>query len=156
LRDGKTDEKPLKHRSGRVYLLSPLALISPQIASTTLTHLNTAFASSSASKTLDGPKKVPDAKWVRPTEDERDRGILIIVEVAGTPKQITWHRKGDYFATVSVDGECTCAVSGHAASRGGLMRVLDLRRVRGSCEQVRLGPSGIETSDSIALQEDQG
>jgi ribosome biogenesis protein ERB1 len=66
--------------------------------------LNTAFASSSASTTQNEPKKIPDAKWVRPTEDERDRGILIIVEVAGTPKQITWHRKGDYFSTVAVDG----------------------------------------------------
>jgi ribosome biogenesis protein ERB1 len=91
--------------SGRVYLLSPLALVSPTVAQTTLTHLNTAFASSSASTAQNEPRKAPDAKWVRPTEDERDRGILVIVEVAGTPKQITWHRKGDYFSTVAVDGE---------------------------------------------------
>lgn len=39
--------------------------------------------------------------------------MLVIVEVAGTPKQITWHRKGDYFATVAMDGElfkCSDAV----------------------------------------------
>lgn len=89
-----------------MYLLSPLALVSPTVAQTTLTHLNTAFASSSASTAQNEPRKAPDAKWVRPTEDERDRGILVIVEVAGTPKQITWHRKGDYFSTVAVDGEC--------------------------------------------------
>jgi ribosome biogenesis protein ERB1 len=93
--------------SGRVYLLSPLALVSPAVAQTTLIHLNTAFSSSSASTAQNEPKKVPDAKWVRPTEDERDRGILIIVEIAGTPKQITWHRKGDYFSTVAVDGTFT-------------------------------------------------
>jgi ribosome biogenesis protein ERB1 len=92
--------------AGRIYLLAPLALISPHVAQTTLTHLNTAFSSSSASTTniASGKPVVPDAKWVRPSEDERDRGMMIIIEVQGTPKQVTWHRKGDYFATVAVDG----------------------------------------------------
>lgn len=93
--------------AGRIYLLSPLPLISPQIASTTLTHLNNAFSSSSATVKANGEKpKTPDAKWVRPTEEERDRGIMIIIEVAGTPKQVAWHRKGDYFSTVAIEGEC--------------------------------------------------
>ncbi|GHJ86880.1 hypothetical protein NliqN6_3282 [Naganishia liquefaciens] len=92
--------------AGRIYLLAPLALISPLVAQTTLTHLNTAFSSSSASTTNNaGKPQVPDAKWVRPSEDERDRGMMVIIEVQGTPKQVTWHRKGDYFATVAVDGK---------------------------------------------------
>lgn len=92
--------------AGRIYLLAPLALISPHVAQTTLTHLNTAFSSSSASTINNtGKPQVPDAKWVRPSEDERDRGMMVIVEVQGTPKQVTWHRKGDYFATVAVDGK---------------------------------------------------
>lgn len=75
------------------------------MAQATLTHLNTAFSSSSASTSnTAGKPQVPDAKWVRPSEDERDRGMMVIVEVQGTPKQLTWHRKGDYFASVAVDG----------------------------------------------------
>jgi hypothetical protein len=31
--------------------------------------------------------------------------LWVIIEVQGTPKQVTWHRKGDYFATVAVDGK---------------------------------------------------
>jgi ribosome biogenesis protein ERB1 len=105
-----TTRIPCEHRltsrsAGRIYLLAPLALISPHVAQATLTHLNTAFSSSSASTTTAGKPTVPDAKWVRPSEDERDRGMMIIVEVQGTPKQLTWHRKGDYFASVAVDGK---------------------------------------------------
>lgn len=90
--------------TGRVYLLAPLALVSPSVAQTSLTHLNTGFASSSASTSASTlPKSAPPAKWVRPSEEERDRGILVVVEVQGTPKQVTWHRKGDYFSTVATD-----------------------------------------------------
>lgn len=89
--------------TGRVYLLSPLALVSPAVAQTTLTHLNAGFASSSASNNTNAGKQAPDAKWVRPSEEERDRGIMVVIEVAGTPKQVTWHRKGDYLSTVAGD-----------------------------------------------------
>jgi ribosome biogenesis protein ERB1 len=91
--------------SGRVYILAPLVLTSPSIAQTTLTHINTGFSSSSATTTTEGVKVAPDAKWTRPSEAERDRGIMLMIEVQGTPKQVTWHRKGDYFSTVAVDGE---------------------------------------------------
>ncbi len=89
----------LTYSAGRVYILAPLVLTSPAIAQQTLTHI----------------VKAPDAKWTRPTEAERDRGILVMVEVQGTPKQVTWHRKGDYFATVAVEGGCEwtpCAAVG--------------------------------------------
>jgi ribosome biogenesis protein ERB1 len=94
--------------SGRITLLSPLALASPVVAAATLTHANTAFASSSATtKGTSGkdPKGVEAIKWVRPSEVDRDRGVLVHVDVPGTPKQVTWHRKGDYFATIASDGE---------------------------------------------------
>jgi ribosome biogenesis protein ERB1 len=87
-----------------VYILAPLVLTSPAIAQSTLNHINTGFSSSSATITTDGVKTAPDAKWTRPSESERDRGIMVMVEVQGTPKQVTWHRKGDYLATVAVDG----------------------------------------------------
>ncbi|KAJ9103674.1 Ribosome biogenesis protein erb1 [Naganishia cerealis] len=125
--------------AGRIYLLAPLALISPHVAQTTLTHLNTAFSSSSASSTnnISGKPQVPDAKWVRPSEDERDRGMMVIVEVQGTPKQVTWHRKGDYFATVAVD----------AANKSVLIHQLSkhqtqspFKRTKGSVQRVAFHP----------------
>lgn len=45
-----------------------------------------------------------DVAWLRGTDQERKRGILVNVDVPGTPKQVTWHKKGDYFATVAADG----------------------------------------------------
>jgi ribosome biogenesis protein ERB1 len=51
-------------------------------------------------------------KWVRPSEKERERGILVFVEIPGTPKQISFHRKGDYFATVSTEGKSISLFSG--------------------------------------------
>ena len=87
---------------GQIVIVSPLALASPAVCAATLEHVNNAFASSSATTKSGGTEAI---KWVRPNESERERGVLVIVEVPGTPKQVTWHRKGDYFATVSVDGE---------------------------------------------------
>lgn len=94
--------------AGKVVVLSPLALVSPIVAAATLNHVNEAFASSSATtKATDGQKDkgVESIKWVRPNESERERGVLVFVELPGTPKHIAWHRKGDYFATVAMDGE---------------------------------------------------
>ena len=87
---------------GKIVIISPLALASPAVCAATLEHVNNAFASSSASTKSGGTEAI---KWVRPSESERERGVLVIVEVPGTPKQVAWHRKGDYLATVSVDGE---------------------------------------------------
>ncbi|KAL1917638.1 uncharacterized protein VTP21DRAFT_4031 [Calcarisporiella thermophila] len=43
------------------------------------------------------------AKWLRPSAAQEEEGYRVIVQVPRTIKQITWHRKGDYFATVSPD-----------------------------------------------------
>ena len=94
--------------NGKIVVMSPLALVSPLVAAATLNHANEAFASSSATTKAGAGKEVRGTeaiKWVRPSELERERGILVFIEVPGTPKQISWHRKGDYFATVSSDGK---------------------------------------------------
>ena len=88
--------------AGKVVVLSPLALVNPVTAANTLDHVNDAFASSSATTKTGGTEAI---KWTRPSEGERERGVLVFVEVPGTPKQVAWHRKGDYFATVAIDGD---------------------------------------------------
>ena len=101
--------------AGRIVVLSPLWLVPPQIASTTMEHVNAGYAFSAAStKSGEGnqAKGAEAIKWVRPTEDERERGVLVYVDVPGTPKQVAWHRKGDYFATVATEGQ-----SGHCGQR---------------------------------------
>lgn len=95
--------------AGRVVVLAPLALVAPAVAAATSDHANSAFATSAANTKAGAGKDVPGTeaiKWVRPSEGERERGVLVRIEVPGTPKQVTWHRKGDYLATVSAEGGC--------------------------------------------------
>ena len=99
--------------SGKIAVLSPIPLVSPSQASATVSHVNAAFATSAATTKAgagdaNNARGVEAIKWVRPGERERERGILVYVEVPGTPKQISFHRKGDYFATVSSDGKLSC------------------------------------------------
>jgi ribosome biogenesis protein ERB1 len=47
-----------------------------------------------------------EVKWTKPKGDaEREEGRLVEIDVPGTLKQITWHKRGDYFATVASEGE---------------------------------------------------
>lgn len=93
---------------GRITLLSPLALVAPAVAAATLTHANTGYAASAATTKIGAGKDLKGTeaiKWVRPGESQRERGELVYVDVPGTPKHVTWHRKGDYFATVAADAQ---------------------------------------------------
>lgn len=47
-----------------------------------------------------------EVKWTKPKGDaEREEGRLIDIDVPGTLKQVTWHKRGDYFSTVASEGE---------------------------------------------------
>lgn len=78
-------------------LLSPLSVLSPSQATTTIEAAHAGFTSASDAPTLS------DAKWSRASEKDRDTGVLIEISVPGTPKQVTWHKRGDYFATVATE-----------------------------------------------------
>lgn len=93
------DEGPyIRYRENKLTFISPLDLIGPQIAETTTSYLFDAFNAATGS----GSTSI--IKWTKATEAERDQGILLHISVTGTPKQITWHRRGDYFASVAPDG----------------------------------------------------
>ncbi|OWT41407.1 ribosome biogenesis protein ERB1 [Cryptococcus neoformans] len=127
--------------AGKIAVLSPLALVAPHIAAQTLTHSNTAFATSSAT-TKQGAgtevKGIESVKWTRPSEKERERGVLVYVEVPGTPKQVTWHRKGDYFATVASDA-ANKSVLIHQLSRHGSQS--PFRKTPGTIQRIAFHPS---------------
>ena len=48
-------------------------------------------------------KAKSSVKWTRPRDVDRNRGVAVNISVPGTPKQVQWHAKGDYFSTVSPD-----------------------------------------------------
>ncbi|KAF8420855.1 NUC169 domain-containing protein [Tirmania nivea] len=49
-------------------------------------------------------RKEPPAKWTKPTDRQAEQGVGAIVTVGMPVKQMSWHRRGDYFVTVSPEG----------------------------------------------------
>lgn len=47
------------------------------------------------------------AKWYTPNEKQASMGISAIIQCRKTIKKLSWHRKGDYFVTVSPDSKNT-------------------------------------------------
>lgn len=45
------------------------------------------------------------AKWTRPSKEKQDIGFRLIIEQKKAVKQLTWHCKGDYLATVMPESE---------------------------------------------------
>ncbi|GAA5911852.1 hypothetical protein JCM5296_004539 [Sporobolomyces johnsonii] len=90
--------------SSKIHLISPLPLLSDSLAARTSAF---ALAGFNATSTDDSGAKKPHVQpqevvWRKPKGDaEREEGRLVEVEVPGTLKQVTWHKRGDYFATVS-------------------------------------------------------
>lgn len=92
--------------TGKATVIAP-PQTSPGVASATATasfqHAVAGYQPA-ATTTVQGSTPTPTAKWTRPSDAERSNGLAVHVEFNGTPKQLTWHAKGDYFATVSPDG----------------------------------------------------
>lgn len=59
--------------------------------------------------------KAPPAKWTKPSDAEKRRGIAAVIQVRGTPRQVVWHSKGDYFSTV------TSSVEGSSSSSSAVL-----------------------------------
>ncbi|NXC48114.1 BOP1 protein, partial [Penelope pileata] len=48
-------------------------------------------------------ERVQPVQWVVATGEEHGRGVRLVVQHSKALKQVTWHGKGDYFATVVAD-----------------------------------------------------
>lgn len=46
-------------------------------------------------------------KWVKPTKEQSSNGIVLLVQCKKNIKKLSWHRKGDYFVTVSSESSST-------------------------------------------------
>ncbi|WLF77940.1 Ribosome biogenesis protein erb1 [Lodderomyces elongisporus] len=56
------------------------------------------------------PAKKDVAKWINPNSSQQAMGISAIIQCRRTVKKISWHRKGDYFVTVSPDSKNTAVL----------------------------------------------
>ncbi|KAI9315488.1 NUC169 domain-containing protein [Dichotomocladium elegans] len=117
---------------GKVLLISPNVLCSGEVAMTTDQFVKSGFAhqGNTEDKAIIGWEKASE-------EDEEKYGFKIQLQHSQVVKQITWHRKGDYFATVSPDARAL-AVLIHQTTKHQTQ--LPFRRLRGIVQKVAFHP----------------
>ncbi|KAI4673391.1 Ribosome biogenesis protein erb1 [Alternaria hordeiaustralica] len=124
-----------------VYLIVPFTLLSPDIeqASREVLDAGWGYAASKPTTTTFGeaPKAAP-GKWSRPGARLENKGVLVQIEVRAAVKIVNWHRRGDYFATVSPRGQST-AVAIHTVSKH--LTQLPFRRLKGIAQTAQFHPS---------------
>jgi len=123
-----------------VYLIVPFTLLSPEMeqASRDILDAGWGYAASKPSTNTNGVTKEPAGKWARPGVRLESKGVLVQTTVRSAVKVINWHRKGDYFATVSPRGQST-SVAIHTLSKH--LTQLPFRRLKGIAQTAQFHPS---------------
>ncbi len=118
-----------------VYLIIPLTLVSPEAEEASRELLEAGWSAAKAA--VDGPKADAHAKWTRPDGKLEEQGILLQLIVRSTVKVLSWHRRGDYFATVAPQGQSN-AIAIHTLSRH--LTQLPFRRLKGIPQSAHFHP----------------
>ncbi|MCJ1236181.1 Ribosome biogenesis protein erb1 [Varicellaria rhodocarpa] len=118
-----------------LFLIAP-PIVDPEVeaASRELIDAGWGYATGGTSNT----KKEPPAAWSRPGSRLEDEGVLVKVTLRKTIKVISWHRRGEYLATVSPQGQ-TSAVAIHTLSKH--LTQLPFRKLRGLAQYAQFHPS---------------
>lgn len=82
-------------------------------------------------------KKEPAAQWTRPG-DKLEENVLVKIGLRKVVKVISWHRRGEYFASVSPQGQKS-AVAIHTLSKH--LTQLPFRRLKGLAQFAQFHPS---------------
>jgi len=88
--------------------------------------------------TANGAKKEPVDRWTRPNTKHTDEGIHLKISLRTTIKTINWHRRGDFFSTVSPSAQRS-AVAIHTLSKH--LTQIPFRRLPGIPQTVSFHPS---------------
>ncbi|CAL3963743.1 unnamed protein product [Diplocarpon coronariae] len=123
-----------------IYLLVPL-IVDPEIETASRELLDAGFGyakNAVQTLTVNGARKEPVAKWARPGSRFEDEGVLIKITVRTTVKVISWHRRGDFFSTVSPTAQKS-AVAIHTLSKH--LTQIPFRRLPGIPQAVQFHPS---------------
>lgn len=122
-----------------VFLMVP-PILEPEIdiASQEILDAGWGFAASSGPNGA-APKQESAAKWIRPTRAGlSEDGVLVKITLRKAVKVISWHRRGDYFATVSPQGQ-SAAVAIHTLSKH--LSQLPFRKLKGLAQYAQFHPS---------------
>ncbi|KAH0558585.1 Ribosome biogenesis protein erb1, partial [Trichoglossum hirsutum] len=111
-----------------IFLIVP-PIVDPETETTSRDTLDAGWGYATKSTSTNAPAgREPPAKWTRPGARLEDEGVLVKATVRSTVKVISWHRRGDYFATVSPTGQ-NSAVAIHILSKH--LTQLPFRHLRG-------------------------
>jgi ribosome biogenesis protein ERB1 len=122
-----------------IFLIVPFSVLSPDIEQTSRDLLDAGWGYAASKASTNGtPAKAPPAQWARPGPRLENKGVLIQATVRSSVKVINWHRRGDYFATVSPRGQSS-AVAIHTLSKH--LTQLPFRRLKGLAQSAQFHPS---------------
>merc|ERR1711981_892663 len=124
-----------------LYFILPYSVhtMNPEIELTSRELIDAGFGYSSSKLTTEtNIHKEPSARWSRPEAHLVDDGVLLQARLRAPIKTITWHRRGDYFATVAPKGS-SHAVAIHTLSKH--LTQLPFRKLKGLAQTAQFHPS---------------
>jgi ribosome biogenesis protein ERB1 len=120
-----------------LYLMIP-PIVDPEVEAASHEILDTGFGYATNGTTNGSSKKEPTAVWIRPGKTFEENGIMVKFSLRNTIKVISWHRRGEYFATVSPQGQSS-AVAIHTLSKH--LTQLPFRKLKGLAQTAQFHPS---------------
>lgn len=121
---------------GNVILIAPPRIGSPEQITLTDQYFQQGYAAmSTGGDDKDAKNPIP---WVKPSEDDQENlGYRVQLSHTQAVKQITWHRKGDYFSTVAPDAK-NLAVLIHQITK--YQSQAPFRKLKGLVQRVMFHP----------------
>lgn len=117
------------------------SVLPPQVVEESIKLLDAGFGHATTEKqltTASGQRKEPVGRWARPGAKLEDQGVRLKVTLRSPPRNLEWHRGGNYLVTVSPAGKRS-AVAIHALNKHQSM--LPLRKFPGLPEAAAFHPS---------------
>lgn len=88
-----------------IFLIAPaIRLVDPETESNSRNIIDAGWGYAANGATSKA-KKEPSIQWIRPGSRLEDKGVLVKFSLRKIVKVISWHRRGDYFSTVSPQGQ---------------------------------------------------
>ena len=120
-----------------LYLIVP-PIVDPEMEAVSREATDAGWGYAANGVTGGASKKEAAAQWTRPSSEAEDNGVLVKVTLRNTIKVVSWHRRGEYFATVSPQGQ-TSAVAIHTLSKH--LTQLPFRKLKGLAQTAQFHPS---------------
>ena len=121
------------------FAVPPLISESMDMASRAILDVGFGYAANKAQPvSANGITKETPAKWVRPGSKLEDAGVLLKATVRASIKMLSWHRRGDFVATVCPTGQRS-SVAIHTLSKH--LSQIPFRRLPGLAQAAHFHPS---------------